>query len=147
MHMHPLFYRLWQVALWQFNNVGFSRISKVNLSTILRFAMANDDKFLVEACKEIIVENFEDVLEAVPTLSAEDFCEIIDRDDLGVTCEEVVFSAIVSWYEAHRWRPTGLDFVHLLRFLRVNQISQDVLENLVLGNSIFETDRPAMYVV
>ncbi len=130
----------------RFFNVDHYRISKENLSTVLRFAMDNGDKFLVEACKEIFVENFEDVLEAVSALSVDDFCEIIDRDDLGVSCEEVVFSAIVSWYEANRWSPTCPDFVRLLRYLRVNQIPHDSLENLVLGNSIFEADRSDMYV-
>ncbi len=124
----------------------FSRISKENLSTILRFAIDNDDKYLMEACKEIIVENFEDVLEAVPTLSAYDFCEIIDRDDLGVSCEEVIFNAIVAWYEANRWSSSRPDIVRLLRFLRVNQIPQESLENLVLGNSIFKSEKAAMYV-
>ncbi len=124
----------------------FFRISKENLSTVLRFAIDNDDKYLVEASKEIIVENFEDVLEAIPMLSVDDFCEIIDRDDLGVSCEEVVFNAIVAWYEANRWSPSRPDFVRLLRFLRVNQISQESLENLVLENSIFKTEKAARYV-
>ncbi len=109
--------------------------------------MANDDKYLVEACKEIIVENFEDVLEAVPMLSVDDFCEIIDRDDLGVNCEEVVFNAIVVWYEANRWSPSRPDFVRLLRFLRVNQIPQESLEKSLLGNAIFETEKAARYVL
>ncbi len=80
-------------------------------------------------------------------LSVDDFCEIIDRDDLGVSCEEVVFNAIVAWYEANRWSPSRPDFVRLLRLLRVNQIPQEPLENRVLENSIFKTEKAARYVL
>ncbi len=65
---------------------------------------------------------------------------------MGVSFEEVVFNAIVAWYEANRWSSSRPDFVRLLRFLRVNQIPQESLENLVLGNSIFKIEKAAMYV-
>ncbi len=73
-------------VLYQFR-LYFVRISKENLSTLLRFAIDNDDKYLMEACKEIIVENFEDVLEAVPRFLA---CNISSKVSITLTLSLLV---------------------------------------------------------
>ncbi len=69
---------------------------------ILAFAMEHVDRTLMEGCKELIVGHFEDCPDSVPGLHETAFLEVLGRDDLNALGEEVVFRAIIRWYEAHQ---------------------------------------------
>ncbi len=69
---------------------------------ILAFVMKHVDRTLMESCKEVIVGHFEDCPDSVPGLPETAFLQVQARDELNVVGKEVVFRAIIRWYEAHQ---------------------------------------------
>ncbi len=116
------------------------RISKENLATILAFVMEHNDRTLMEGCKDVIVEHFEDCLESVLGLPETAFREVLGRDDLNVPGEEVVFRAIIRWYEAHHQESGCPKLAHLLSCLRINQIPQEIIDTEVLQHHLIRED-------
>ncbi len=112
----------------------------MNLATILAFAMENDDRTLMEGCKDVIVEYFEDCLDLVEGLPETAFREVLGRDDLNVPGEQVVFRAIIRWYEAHHLESDCPRLSQLLSSLRIYQIPQEVIDTEVSQHPLIRED-------
>lgn len=75
-------------------------LCKENCIGIWRFARFYSCMTLKQQALQLILHNFEQVLclsEEFLDLKAKEFCEIIEKNELNVKQEKVVFEAIILW--------------------------------------------------
>ncbi|XP_077580483.1 kelch-like protein 10 [Stigmatopora nigra] len=97
---------------------------------------------------QYILYHFEDVAasEELPQFTMQEFCEILDRDDLIVKKENTVYDAILQWI-AHAPRERGRNLAVLLGKVRLALTSEEFITINVLSNQLVQSNNKCLDLV
>ncbi len=105
-----------------------------------RMAIRNDVKELKEKTREIMMNNFNEVVAAPEFLdmSVDEVDEYIQNEDLRITNEDPVYDAVISWIR-HQPEERESSFSHLLKSVRLRFCSAYCLKYTVAEESLMGT--------
>ncbi|XP_061777128.1 kelch-like protein 10 [Nerophis ophidion] len=97
---------------------------------------------------QFILYHFEDVANSdeLRTLSMQDFCDILDRDDLIVKKENTVYEAILRWVAQAPWE-RGRNLALLLARVRLALTSEEYITINVLTNHLVQNSSKCLDMV
>ncbi|KAM9445375.1 kelch-like protein 10 [Clarias gariepinus] len=120
-----------------------------NCIGIWRFACFNFCMQLQQQALQYILYNFENVVSVVEDfldLTVEELCDIIEKNELNVKNEKVVFEAIMLWIEhapLERKKHIGL----LLHRVRLGLLTHDYIMHNVRNNDLVACDKACRRII
>lgn len=105
-----------------------TQLSAENCLSLQAFAELHNCKQLFKLCTEFASENFEKVIQCDEYLSlpSDQLKALISRDEVRVSCEEQVYSAVLQWVY-HDLESRRGEFSSIMSYVRLPFVSSDFL--------------------
>lgn len=124
------------------------RLQANNVLGIRSFAQTHNMSRLVSSANKFIDQHFESVVKSdeFSQLTCEEVANIISRNELNITSEESVYTALMDWIKGHECEREQY-LPQLLAFVRLPLLSPQFLADSVASEHLIKSSHPCRHVL